>query len=339
MHVLVVKTSSLGDLIHTLPALTDAVRQVPEVRFDWVAEEGFAEIATWHPAVDRVIPVALRRWRRHPGAALRGEWGGFLTALRARPYDRVVDAQGLVKSAVIARFARGPCSGLSWRSAREPLASIFYRRRLSVHRAQHAIARLRQLFAAALDYTAPEGAPDYGLPIRVERDDNMPFVVFLHGTTWDSKLWPEPYWVELAQRVVAAGYGVKVLGSTPTEQARARRIADTHPNVQVQPPGDLNAMARVLRAAAAVVSVDTGLVHLAAALDVPAVTLYGATSPELTGTVGRAQVLLRARFQCAPCLRRHCTYAVDSVVRPACYESLSPGQVWLALRSVCRRAT
>src|SRR5690606_34187458 len=127
MRVLVIKTSSLGDVIHTLPALTDAARALPGARFDWVAEENFAEIPAWHPAVDTVIPVALRRWRRAPLKAWRsGEWRAMKQAIAASPADVVIDAQELIKSALLTRYASAPVHGLDRASVREPFAARFY---------------------------------------------------------------------------------------------------------------------------------------------------------------------------------------------------------------------
>lgn len=160
MRVLLVKTSSLGDVIHTLPALTDAARAIPGIQFDWVVEEGFAEIPAWHPAVARVIPVAIRRWRKNLWQTLRnGEWRRFKQRLKEVDYDLVIDAQGLLKSAWLTRYVgKTPVAGLDGDSAREPLASRFYRRAYPVAWGQHAVERTRQLFAQALDYPLPESA-------------------------------------------------------------------------------------------------------------------------------------------------------------------------------------
>ena len=154
MRVLVIKTSSLGDVIHTLPALTDAARAIPGIRFDWVVEEGFAEIPAWHPAVSQVITVAIRRWRKHPLKTLRsGEWSRFKQRLRESHYDLVIDAQGLLKSAWLTRYVKTPVAGLDSNSAREPIAARFYDRPYSVPRGQHALERTRQLFGQALGYS------------------------------------------------------------------------------------------------------------------------------------------------------------------------------------------
>ncbi len=158
MRVLIVKTSSMGDVLHTLPSLTDAMRAIPGIRFDWVVEEGFAQIPTWHEAVDRVIPVAIRRWRKAWfSAQIKAERKAFREAVQARRYDAIVDAQGLVKSAaLVTRLAHGVKHGMDWQTAREPLASLFYNRRHHIAKQQHAVERTRELFAKSLGYAKPD---------------------------------------------------------------------------------------------------------------------------------------------------------------------------------------
>jgi heptosyltransferase-1 len=342
-HVLVVKTSSLGDVIHTLPALTDAMQAHPDLRFDWVVEEAFAEIPAWHPAVDTVIPVAVRRWRRHPFKTIfGGEWTRFKRSLRSREYDKVIDAQGLIKSALLTRMARGRRHGLDRSSAREPLASFAYHYRVPIARGQHAVTRTRQLFARTLGYPVPEGLPDYGIERSrfVKPDPHVNYLVFLHGTTWPTKEWPEPYWVELAQIANAAGFPVRLPRGNAQEYARAQRIAKAGEAVEVLPAMGLSQIAEELANAQAVVGVDTGLAHLAAALSVPSVTLYGATQPGLTGTVGRNQQHVCAEFQCSPCLSRRCTYQGAAEVRPACYAEITPQRVWHVVdQAMARQST
>ena len=303
MHVLVVKLSSMGDIIHTLPALTDARRALPGVRFDWVVEEGFAEIPGWHPAVDKVIPVAFRRWRKRPVRGLAGkEWRAARSEIKAVDYDCVIDAQGLVKSAVVTRLARGRRCGYARHSAREGLAALAYDQPFDVSRSLHAIERIRRLFAHALAYPEPPLPAEAGLAdtFASPADAESRRIWFLHGTARDEKTWPETHWMELARPVLAAGYGIALPAGDATERARAQRIADAcralpaARDVQVLPRTTLGDLARQLSAATAAVAVDTGLGHLAAALDVPTVSLYGPTNPALVGAYGARQSHLRA---------------------------------------------
>lgn len=296
MRVLLVKTSSLGDVVHTLPALTDAQQSIPGIEFDWVVEEGFAEIPAWHPAVSQVIPVAIRRWRKHPFQALRsGEWSRFKSRLSETRYDLVIDAQGLVKSAWLTRYVKAPVAGLDHESAREPLASRFYDRRYAIARDQHALERVRQLFAQSLGYSVPETVADYGLDRnQLATPGDQPYLLFLHGTTWASKHWPEDYWRELAERMSEFGWSIRLPWGNADEKARAERIAEGLSSVSVLPKLNLGGIAKVVAGARACVAVDTGLGHLAAALDVPSISLYGPTLPGRVGAYGRSQIHLCA---------------------------------------------
>ena len=328
MRVLLVKTSSLGDVVHTLPALTDAQRAIPGIQFDWVVEEGFAEIPAWHPAVAQVIPVAIRRWRKHPLKTLRsGEWQRFKVRLLETRYDLVIDAQGLLKSAWLTRYVKAPVAGLDRDSAREPLAARFYDRRYSVAREQHALERVRQLFAQALGYPVPETVAVYGLDRGLLATPNeQPYLLFLHGTTWPSKHWPEPYWRELAQRMSEFGWAIRLPWGNAEEKARAERIADGLPGVSVLPRLNLGGIAKVVAGARACVAVDTGLGHLAAALDVPSISLYGPTLPGRVGAYGQSQVHLCASGPNAGKGDRH---------KP-CFDELQPERVASELKALLR---
>ena len=332
MRTLIIKTSSLGDVLHTLPAVTDAAQHKPGMRFDWVVEEAFAEVPGWHAAVADVIPVALRRWKHQLMPALRrGEPQALVRRLRATQYEHVIDAQGLIKSAVMARLARGLRSGLDRDSARESLAARAYDHSFAIARNQHAVQRVRQLFAAALDYPVPHTFPDYGIKEHFPDCARQSYLVFLHGTTWATKHWPDDYWVRLAAMATAAGRQVRIPWGSRIEQQRAEKIAAVSDAVEVMPRMSLQELATLIAAAGAVVGVDTGLVHMAAALGTPCITLYGSTDPGLIGTLGESQLQLQAQFPCAPCQQRKCSYQLKSDVVPACYASLPPGDVWEAL--------
>lgn len=360
MRVLLVKTSSLGDVIHTLPALTDAARAIPGIRFDWVVEEAFAEIPAWHPAVDRVIPVAIRRWRKAPFRAwTSGEWRRFTRELLSVRHDLTIDAQGLLKSALLTRYASIPVHGLDRASAREPLAARFYTHRHPVARGRHAVERTRELFARALGYPVPTEAGSYGLDrTRVLAgageaanvalaDDGRPYLVFLHGTTWATKHWPEAYWRQLIEAAIAAGWPVRLPWGNEAERARAERLATGLADATVLPRLPLAGIAAQLAGARACVAVDTGLGHLAAALDVPTISLFGPTNPGYTGAWGPRQIHLASDFSCAPCLAKTCAYQPSAAERerfdlerdwPLCFTRVDAAQVWQRLQPLLDEA-
>ncbi|AIR64568.1 lipopolysaccharide heptosyltransferase RfaC [Cedecea neteri] len=299
MRVLLVKTSSMGDVLHSLPALTDAMHAIPGIKFDWVVEEGFAQIPSWHPAVDKVFPVAIRRWRKSWFASkTRAEREVFYKELKAREYDCIIDAQGLVKSAaLVTRKAHGIKHGMDWHSAREPLASLFYNVRHSVAKQQHAVERVRELFAKSLGYPQSERQGDYAIAshfLNSLKANNGQYAVFLHATTRDDKHWPETHWRELISLLKGSGVRIKLPWGAPHEEARAKRLAEGFDFVDVLPKMTLEEVAKVLAGAKYVVSVDTGLSHLTAALDRPNVTLYGPTDPGLIGGYGKNQEVCNA---------------------------------------------
>ncbi len=327
MRVLVVKTSSMGDLIHALPALTDAHLARPEIRFDWVAERSFVEIPAWHEAVNRVIPISLRHWRKQLSKPYTwAELRLFAQDLRQDTYDVVIDLQGLLKSAWITALAQGESAGMDFSSCREPLASLFYKRRFHTLKQHHAIERIRQLMAQALDYDYDAAQIDYGL----NRDhftkwgDTFRYLVFLHATSGAYKLWPIESWRKLAIRAQQDGFSVYLPWGSEVERRQADAIAESNPNCMVLPRLNLTEMAGILAYADAVVGVDTGLAHLTAALNVPSVTLYTATYPGLTGACGCRQLCLTEQ-------RLSSSVAITGLSVKS-YQSIAPESVWSELQ-------
>jgi len=285
MNVLLVKTSSMGDIIHTLPALTDAGKIFPDIKFDWVVEENFVEIPGWNSLVNQIIPIALRRWRKSILTTLRNnEWRLFYKALTAKQYDLIIDAQSLIKSAVITKLARGECYGLDKNSARESLASLLYKHKVFIPKEQPAIARIRQLFSKVLKYDLPNTEPDYGINLSLNSTVDNSYLVFLHGTTSNDKCWAESNWIALAKFAAQKNYLVQLAWSNDSEYKRVCNIAGKCDNVKILPKSNLTVLANVIKNAKGVVAVDTGLGHLAAAFKKPMVSLYGPSDPKLVGT-------------------------------------------------------
>lgn len=295
-HILLVKTSSLGDVLHNLPVASDIVRHYPDAQIDWLVEESFAALPKLHPAVRNVIPVAVRRWRsKLLSAATWREIGAFRNTLAAQPYDVAIDTQGLLKSALLMRGARGLRCGFDWHSAREPLAASFYQQTFSVAKGQHAVERNRQLVAQALGYTL-EGQAEYGILAPVIARPawlGEPFAVLLHATSRADKLWSEPSWIALGHYLHEKNLRCVLPWGNEAEHARSLRLAEAIPGAVAPPRLSLNEAAHLLGRAQAVIGVDTGLAHLAAALGVPTVGIYTATDPALTGLyAGRCAVNL-----------------------------------------------
>ncbi|MER9265923.1 lipopolysaccharide heptosyltransferase I [Mesorhizobium sp. M0410] len=289
MKVLIVKTSSMGDVIHTFPAVEDAHRARPDISFHWCVEEAFAGIAALHPAIQTIHSVAIRRWR---GKLLEpGTWRevvGLRSALRASRYDLVIDAQGLLKSALVARLAAAPIAGFDRSSAREPSATMFYDRRYSVPRDLHAIERTRRLFGLALGYEPDFSRLESGIvpPAAKSTFVGEKTAFLLHGTSREDKKWPVADWVEIARLLVARGMTPVTTWSNDREQAVAEAIARAVSQTVVVPRSPLAEIAAVIGGSTLVIGADTGLTHLASAVGVPTVAVFLATEPGLTGPRG-----------------------------------------------------
>lgn len=302
MQCCLIKTSSMGDVIHTLPALTDAKRAIPNLKVDWVVERAFSEIPHWHSAVRSVIPMELRRWRKAPfSAETKAQWQAYKQRLKEHQYSYVIDAQGLLKSALFAtRLTQGKKYGYDFQSAREGLSALFYDHKFRIDYQQHAVERIRQLFAQSFGYELPASKGDYGIaeffqkrtacrdPLRLKT------ILAIHSTTREEKHWQEDYWAELFTLLAQKQCEIHLPWGTEIERARAERLAKVNPNVKVLPKLTLTELAEHISLVDSVVSVDTGLSHLTAALNKPNVVLYGATNPDLIGAYGENQHYLQA---------------------------------------------
>lgn len=339
MRVLIVKTSSLGDVIHTLPALTELRSQTP-FKAHWVVEKNFSEVLNWHPTIEKIIPVELRKWRKNIFSLTTfKEWRAFKKSLIDYEYDVIIDAQGLMKSAFLTSQAVGLDKyGLDWHSAWEPLASLCYNKTVSVDPSLHAVTRMRHLFAKVFEYKPADVWLDYGIDrtklITTYEPSSKEYIVLCHGTTWTTKEWPERYWTELAKLISAQGLEVLVPFGNKVEEERAKRIASQCAGAEVLPKMGLTSVAAVISKAKGVVAVDTGLGHLSAALGVPCVSLYGPTDPILTGAVGLHQEHLIERMACSPCLKDTCQFKGPTSVFPACFEKLTPTRVLKQLQEL-----
>jgi len=284
--ILFVKTSSLGDVVHNCPAVSDVARRLPGARIDWIVEEGFADLAAMHASVRQVIPVAIRRWRASAWRpAVWSEIGAFRRRVAAERYDAVIDTQSLLKSALVSACAAGTRHGLDSASAREPLAAVFYDVTHAVPQGLHAVERNRRLTAAALGFPL-DAQVDYGLRIAPGAA-RSPRVVLLTMTSRADKLWPEASWIELAEFIQSAlGAPVVLPWGSVEEKNRAERIAAALAQATVPPRMALGELRDLLGSARAVVGVDTGLTHLAAALGTPTVGIYCGSDPVLTGIYG-----------------------------------------------------
>lgn len=328
MKILLIKLSSLGDLIHVFPALSDAQQNFPDLQVDWLVEEPFKEVPTWHPAVSEVIPLGLRRIKKQGWWRLKSltEIFDLIKRLRRGRYDVIIDAQGLYKSAVLALFAKGKRVGLAKGASRENVAWL-YQQSFFISWDLHAITRLRELFAKTFNYHYDPKNLDFKLkPWQGQKAGNL---VFIHATTWPTKHYPQEYWQTLARLATDEGWQVELPQVNAKEAHRAQEISTGLAKATVLPSMGLTQIRDYLQKARAFIAVDTGLAHIAAAMGVPGLTLYGPTDPQNIGTEGQNQVHLAAKFECAPCWQVACTHKDrDKKPSPPCFQMLPPELVW-----------
>lgn len=286
--------SSLGDIIHTFPAVTDLRRALPEAELDWVVEEAYVPLARLHPGVTRTLPLAIRRWRGELYAprAWR-EMGSFRRALRAQAYDAILDTQGLLKSAAVACLAHGPVHGFGRGTAREPLAARCYDFTYEFAASDHKIARYRAVAARALGYSP--GALDYGIsaPPRPVSAPHSRYCVLLHSTARAAKLWREADWIELGRHLAGLGLACVLPWGAQDERARSARLADAIPRAVVPPRMPLGEACGLIGHAELVIGVDTGLMHLAAALRVPVLGIFSDSEPLDAHPLGTGRTAFR----------------------------------------------
>ncbi|MGB7194492.1 MAG: lipopolysaccharide heptosyltransferase I [Collimonas pratensis] len=288
MNILIVRVSSLGDVVHNMPMVSDIRRHFPTANIDWVVEEGYTRLVRMNPDVRRIIPIALRRWRRSLlSAATRAEIAKFRKQLKQNTYDVVFDTQGLLKTSVVMRMARlapnGRRIGLANAtegSGYEPLSRIFHTKSIKVGLHTHAVLRAREVAAQALGYSA-DGAADFNLrPVAMKPADlpawlpAVPYAVFFHGTARAAKQWSNANWVRIAALLAERGLLVLLPWGSAAEKSNAEQLASQMSNARVLPKLPLIEAVLLAQRAALVIGVDTGLTHIAAAFNRPTIELY-----------------------------------------------------------------
>lgn len=338
MKILLIKMSSMGDIFHTFPAISDLKAHDPTVSIDWVVEYGFKEIVEWHPAINKVIPINLRRWMKRRGTNSWREFKEWLAEIRSEKYDLVIDAQGLFKSAAIAKLSKTQSiHGFDKRSARETIASFFYSHKYNVSKDQHAVERTRQLFGQIFNYT-PSTALNFGIKqnfVGVEKNTHK--LIFIIGTSWITKLWSTQHWQTLTTLAIEKGHQIEIMWGSADEKAIADSIIAmcpqaTRPLIRLS----ITTIAEKLVEAAGVIGLDTGFSHLAGALETPTIALYGATSPVKVGLIGQHTSNLRIDppLECMPCHKRQCKLLPEnSLDTPPCMTGIEPNVVWETLNS------
>ena len=294
MRVLIIKLTSMGDLMHALPALTDAAKQIPNIEFDWVVDENFSEVPLWHPKVKSVITTNHRSWKKNIfSTSLINELKSIKSTLNNTNYHAVIDMQNNLKSAAVSFLVKDSVHGLDKGSAREYPSHLAYKFKYKVSKENHAITRQRQLLALSLNYEFDTKDIDYGIQNdNFERPNlELPnkYLFLVHNASWPTKMWSISRWQELIQLINGEGYMAILPSGSKEEFKRAQEIASISTDALAIPAQSLNRTAYIIENAAGCICSDTGLAHLSALLGKPSVTLYSVTDEKLIGTRGNNQ--------------------------------------------------
>lgn len=340
MRILIIKMSSMGDIIHTFPAVMDLKRNIPEMQIDWLVDANFVDVLKLYKysksnVIDKVIAIPLRKIKKNILLNIFNfKFICFLKQLRNQKYDLVIDAQGLIKSAIIAKFVdTSKIFGFDFNSCREPLASIFYQHKVAIDKNLHAIFRTRQLFAKSLNYDISEMKDiNFGIDRHnfsklheLSIKDINNYIVFLHGTTWETKRWNLEYWQKLANLIAKKNISIVVMTSNSEEYLFASQLI-AKANITILNNLTIEQVASVLSNAIVTIAVDTGLAHLAGALNVPVIGIYGATSVIRAGVIGVNCYNIQSKYHCSPCLSRTCLEYKNkrANIKQPCLQEITP---------------
>lgn len=291
MRILLVKMSSMGDIVHNMPLVCDIKQHYPEAIIDWVVEEAFVELARLNPLVNRVIPVGMRRWKK--AIFSKNTWVEFFNFkrnLQACHYDAILDTQGLIKSAIITKLAHGVSYGQNSNTAREWLAGYLVHNSLNIPRNLHAITRNRLVGALALNYLADDNSTHYDMQFNHEPDpvlaDLLPknCIMLFHSTARAAKHWPNECWIALGHYLNTQGYALALPWGSATEKQRAESIANSLKDALVLPKLSIVQLAGLMRDTKACIGLDTGLTHIAVALNIPTLAIFTDTHIWQAGT-------------------------------------------------------
>jgi heptosyltransferase-1 len=284
LKILLVRVSSMGDVLHNMPVVNDLLRHAPDAQIDWVVEEAYAHLVALHPGVRKIIPFALRRWRKSLlSRATRREMAQFYTDLRAEQYDIVLDTQGLLKTGIIMGLAKlaphgkkvGLANGTEG-SGYEAASRIFHTDSLPVDIHTHAVLRGRLVAAHACGYSVNTPA-SFGLRVLDRQPSwlpDTPFATFFHGTAGASKKWPRANWSQIARSLAEKNLAILLPWGSEQEKIEAEQMAASMPNAKVLPKLSMQDAIILAQRATLAIGVDTGLTHIAAAYETPTIEIY-----------------------------------------------------------------
>lgn len=341
-RILIIKLSSMGDVLHALPVLSDIKQALGEdTQIDWITEPNYACLLSKHPFINHLYTLPFRKYKGYLKSIFSPEAKALKKTLKQEKYDAILDLQGLLKSAWVSRWAKGQRYGYDSESSRESWASPFYQHKISVSKDLHAVSRMRELAAKALGYTVPKESPHYALKdgntlSTSPQTKQRSHLILFPFTTWESKHWPMPYWTQIIN-LCKEKFTISIAWGSPAEHEQALQLCHQQPLCQPTPDLTIEDMQHYLQDCHAFIGVDTGFVHLATALDIPGIALMGPTNKNKSGPLGKQQVCLDVDLPCRPCQKRICQnpQTVNNL-KPACLAAIAPAYVFETLQNLMK---
>lgn len=353
MNILVIKLSSIGDIIHTFPAIIEAKNNIKDLCIDWLIDESLVEVACLlnknNTFINQFISIPLRFLKKYKNFKCIEIFFNSLLQLRTKKYDLIIDAQGLLKSALLAKFINSKHKiGLDWSSAREPAASFFYDHRCKIEKNLHAIDRIRKLFSLALKYSIDCTNKNISIYRSLDKNNfhKLPdlanlndYIVFLHGTTWETKQWNKSYWDKLTKLI--RNYNMQIVVTFANNNLKEHQLVQYlshNVNITVLESLNIDKITQLIANSRAVIAVDTGFAHLSAALNVPIIGIYGATCSDKSGIFGTNSINLQSKYHCSPCFAKQCLeYKYHrSTIKQPCLQEITPELVFEQLKQIIK---
>jgi len=303
--ILIVKPSSLGDVVHSLPFLDVLRQRFPDAEIHWVIAKGLEGLVEGHSMIDRVIVINKDLWKRISKAGQTiGEIRALFRGLRNEKYDLVADLQGLLRSGVITYATKAPVR-IGFASAREG-SSLFYTKKVAADRNMHAVDRYLRI-AAELGCNIEKVSFPFADTGAADAVSGLPdeYAVIVPGARWKTKIWPAEYFAEVASILSISSVVIGSRADMHTGEEIVRGSGGRAVSLAGQTT--LGQLTDIIRKSRIVITNDSGPMHIAAALNIPVVAIFGPTSAARTGPYGKGHVILQSHAECVPCFSRECS--------------------------------
>ena len=324
MKILIIKTSSMGDVTHNLPAIYDIKKKIKNIKLDWIVEKDFEKVIKFTDNINNLITINTRNKKISKIKHIKKTYN----KINKKKYNLVIDSQGLIKSAIITILSNKKKSiGLGWKSAKEPLSTIIYKKNITINNNNHAVTKIRLFFAKILKYKINIKNINFGInKQKIEKKKNKikKYIIFLYHTTWETKHWPKKHLIILKNILKKNKLKIK-------EIYHSKKILELNKNKKKT---NINKTIQHIYNSKCIITVDTGFGHIASAIGIPTISIYGPTSPQKSGMIGKNQInIMTKNLYCSPCFKKKCLIKKKNTIQP-CFKEITPLKIWENLLTI-----